>query len=104
MGTCNLPASIPPSRRLLSTAAFHSPADVPLEIKSFARIDNLQTRRTYKNALEDFMKFTASSDRMTFGKSAVPTSLPVRKFYLSLVSKKGELKQDLKRYGTFLAH
>lgn len=30
----------------------------PLVIEWFANIDNPQTRRTYRNALEDFMKFT----------------------------------------------
>jgi integrase/recombinase XerD len=53
----NLPASIPPSSRLLSAADFHRLADVPLEIEWFANIDNPQTRRAYKNALEDFIKF-----------------------------------------------
>src|SRR3954447_22189523 len=53
----NLPASIPPSSRLLSAADFHRLADVPLEIECFANIDNPQTRRAYKNALEDFIKF-----------------------------------------------
>jgi hypothetical protein len=31
---------------------------VSLEIEWFANIDNAQTRHAYKNALEDFMKFT----------------------------------------------
>jgi site-specific recombinase XerD len=33
-------------------------ADVPLVIEWFANIDSPQTRRAYRNALEDFMKFT----------------------------------------------
>jgi integrase/recombinase XerD len=33
-------------------------ADVPLVIEWFANIDNPQTRRAYKNALTDFIKFT----------------------------------------------
>ena len=56
MSTSDLPASIPPSSRLLSAADFHRLADVPLEIDRFANIDNPQTRRAYPNALEDFMK------------------------------------------------
>jgi site-specific recombinase XerD len=57
MGTSDLPASIPPTSRLLSAADFRRLADVPFEIEWFANIDSPQTRRAYKNALEDFMKF-----------------------------------------------
>ena len=58
MSSSDFPVSIPPSSRLLSTADFHRLADVPLVIEWFANIDNPQTRRAYRNALEDFMKFT----------------------------------------------
>jgi site-specific recombinase XerD len=57
MSSSDFPVSLPPSSRLLSTAEFHRLEDVPLEIEWFANIDNPQTRRAYKNALEDFMKF-----------------------------------------------
>jgi integrase/recombinase XerD len=57
MRSSDLPASLPPSSRLVSAADFHRLADVPLEIEWFANIDNLQTRRASKNAFEDFMKF-----------------------------------------------
>jgi site-specific recombinase XerD len=57
MSSSDLPVSLPPSSRLLSTADFHRLADVPLEVEWFVNIDSPQTRRAYKNALEDFMKF-----------------------------------------------
>lgn len=46
------------SNRLLTDADFARLADVPPEIEWFANIDNWQTRRAYKNALQDFMAFT----------------------------------------------
>jgi len=46
------------SNRLLTNADFVRLADVPPEIEWFANIDNAQTRRAYKNALQDFMNFT----------------------------------------------
>jgi site-specific recombinase XerD len=58
MSSSDLPVSVPPSSRLLSSADFHRLADVPLVIEWFANIDSAQTRRAYRNALEDFMKFT----------------------------------------------
>jgi hypothetical protein len=58
MSAPNLPVSVPPSSRLLSSADFHRLADVPLVIEWFANINNPQTQRAYRNALEDFMKFT----------------------------------------------
>ena len=58
MSSSDFPVSIPPSSRLLSSADFHRLADVPLVIEWFANIDNPQTQRAYRNALEDFMKFT----------------------------------------------
>ena len=58
MNSSDFPVSIPPSSRLLSSADFQRLADVPLVIEWFANIDNPQTKRAYRNALEDFMKFT----------------------------------------------
>jgi len=52
----NLPTSSP--LRLLTNADFARLAEVPPEIEWFANIDNPQTRRAYKNALQDFMNFT----------------------------------------------
>jgi len=52
----NLPTSSP--TRLLTNADFLRLVDVPPEIEWFANIDNAQTRRAYKNALQDFMAFT----------------------------------------------
>ncbi|MDH5573174.1 MAG: tyrosine-type recombinase/integrase [Gammaproteobacteria bacterium] len=54
----NLPISSPSSTRLLTNADFARLAEVPPEIEWFANIDNPQTRRAYKNALQDFMVFT----------------------------------------------
>ena len=55
-----LPTEMPPARvsRLLTTAEFHHVADVPPEIEWFANLSNPQTRRAYKNAIRDFMRFT----------------------------------------------
>ena len=58
MSDSYLPVSVPPSSRLLTNADFLRLAEVPAEIEWFANIDNSQTRRAYRNALEDFMKFT----------------------------------------------
>ena len=58
MSISDLLVRISPSSRLLSSADFHRLADVPLVIEWFANIDNPQTQRAYRNALEDFMKFT----------------------------------------------
>ena len=58
MSSSDFPVSLPPSSRLLSSADFHRLADVPLVVEWFANIDSAQTRRAYRNALEDFMKFT----------------------------------------------
>jgi integrase/recombinase XerD len=52
-----LPASITPTERLLTAAEFHRLADVPPEIEWFANIRNLHTRRSYENAIGDFMRF-----------------------------------------------
>jgi integrase/recombinase XerD len=49
-----LPAT---SNRFLTNADFARLADVPPEVEWFANIDNPQTHRAYKNALQDFMAF-----------------------------------------------
>jgi integrase/recombinase XerD len=54
-----LPAPTVPAARLLTAAEFHSLADVPPEIEWFANITNRHTRRTYENAIRDFMRFTS---------------------------------------------
>ena len=43
---------------VLTSAQYHQLSEVPAAIEWFANIDNPQTRRAYRNALEDFMKFT----------------------------------------------
>src|SRR5665213_3777650 len=53
-----LPAEIAPARRLLTAAEFHRLADVPPEVEWFANLSNPSTRRSYENAIRDFMRFT----------------------------------------------
>lgn len=44
--------------RALTAKEFQGLADVPPEIEWFANLANVQTRRSYENALQDFMAFT----------------------------------------------
>jgi integrase/recombinase XerD len=53
-----LPAQILPAARLLTAAEFHQLADVPPEVEWFANLSNPSTRRSYENAIRDFMRFT----------------------------------------------
>src|ERR1700683_369177 len=50
------PVTLP--RRLLTSAEFSQLEDVPPETEWFANIDNLHTRRAYRNDLKEFMTFT----------------------------------------------
>src|SRR6204780_5588018 len=52
-----LPTQIAPADRLLTAAEFHRLADVPPEVEWFANISNAHTRRSYENAVKDFMRF-----------------------------------------------
>ena len=45
------------SSRQLSREVFSKLRDIPPEVEWFANIDNVQTRRAYKNDLNDFMAF-----------------------------------------------
>ena len=54
----NLPKPSPSSTRFLTDVDFQRLAEVPPEVEWFANIDNAQTRRSYENALKDFMSFT----------------------------------------------
>ncbi len=54
----NLPTPSPDSTRLLTHADFKRLSEVPPEVEWFANIDSAQTRRAYKNALQDFTNFT----------------------------------------------
>src|SRR4051794_6665449 len=58
MAADQLPTEITPINRLLTAAEFHRLADVPLEVEWFANISNPHSRRAYKNAIADFMRFT----------------------------------------------
>src|ERR1700731_2947342 len=53
-----LPTQIAPANRLLTAAEFHRLADVPPEVEWFANLSNPSTRRSYENAIRDFMRFT----------------------------------------------
>ncbi|SER44046.1 hypothetical protein SAMN05421690_10272 [Nitrosomonas sp. Nm51] len=55
--TQNSPALPATSTRLLTNEDFHWLAEVPPEIEWFANINNVQTRRSYENAMKDFMVF-----------------------------------------------
>jgi site-specific recombinase XerD len=54
----HLPAEIALTTRQLTAAEFHRLADVPPEVEWFANLSNPSTRRTYENAVRDFMRFT----------------------------------------------
>src|SRR6202167_5141056 len=53
-----LPTQIAPADRLLTAAEFHRLADVPPEVEWFANISTPHTRRSYENAVKDFMRFS----------------------------------------------
>jgi len=53
-----LPAAAISAERLLTAAEFHQLADVPPEAEWFANISNRHSRRAYKHAIADFMRFT----------------------------------------------
>src|SRR5580692_7312042 len=55
--TDRLPTEILPADRLLTAAEFQKLADVPPEVEWFANISNRHTRRSYENAVKDFMRF-----------------------------------------------
>ena len=59
MTDTQLPTEITPGDRRLTAAEFQGLAEVPLEIEWFANITNLGTRRIYKIATRDFMRFIA---------------------------------------------
>src|ERR1700733_5156234 len=52
-----LPTEILPADRLLTATEFQKLADVPPEVEWFASISNAHTRRSYENAVKDFMRF-----------------------------------------------
>ena len=53
-----LPAEIAPAERRLTAAEFRGLADVPPEFEWFENLKNPGTKRIYKNAVRDFMRFT----------------------------------------------
>ncbi|HRO22612.1 MAG TPA: tyrosine-type recombinase/integrase [Alcaligenes phenolicus] len=56
--TKNLPVKPDSSTRILDLAEFQQLSEIPFELEWYANLDNENTRRTYKNALQDFMQFT----------------------------------------------
>ncbi len=56
--TTQLPTAITPTERRLTAAEFQGLADVPPEIEWFNNISNPGTKRIYKIAVGDFMRFT----------------------------------------------
>ena len=57
--TTSAPAAAP--RRPLTAPEFHQLAQVPPATEWFANIDNPNTRRAYRNDLEEFMAFVGIS-------------------------------------------
>jgi site-specific recombinase XerD len=53
-----LPTPIIPSERRLTAAEFQGLAEVPPEFEWFENLKNPGTKRIYKNAVRDFMRFT----------------------------------------------
>jgi integrase/recombinase XerD len=53
-----LPTASAPANRLLTAAEFHRLAAVPPAVEWFANLTNPSTRRSYENAVRDFMRFT----------------------------------------------
>jgi hypothetical protein len=45
------------SERLLTASEFQNLANVPPEVEWFANIENANTRRAYKNDVQEFMRF-----------------------------------------------
>lgn len=54
----NLLANANTSIRILDQAKFQQLSEIPIELEWYANLDNENTKRTYKNALQDFMHFT----------------------------------------------
>jgi integrase/recombinase XerD len=75
-----LPTPITPTDRRLTAAQFRGLAEVPPEIEWFANITNLGTRRIYKIAIQDFMRFTGKGSpvrtRLRAGGSRIRTIGP----------------------------
>src|ERR1700738_2166492 len=57
MADTQFPTEITPGDRRLTAVEFEGLAEVPPEIEWFANITNLGTRRIYKIAIRDFMRF-----------------------------------------------
>jgi hypothetical protein len=57
MTDTQLPTEITPGDRRLTAAQFQGLAEVPPEIEWFANITNPGTRRIYKIAIREFMRF-----------------------------------------------
>jgi integrase/recombinase XerD len=53
-----LPAPIIPAERLLTAEEFRGLAEVPPEVEWFRNLKNPSTERAYRNAIQDFMRFT----------------------------------------------
>ena len=58
MKKSHLPSPASTSSRLLTAPEYQRLTDVPPEVEWFANLGNHQTRRSYQNALRDFMQFT----------------------------------------------
>ncbi|HBV21375.1 MAG TPA: integrase [Nitrosomonas sp.] len=54
----SLPINLDSATRILDLAEFQQLSEIPVELEWYANLDNENTKRTYKNALRDFMQFT----------------------------------------------
>ena len=61
-----LPVAVVSGPRILTAQEFQGLADVPPEAEWFANIENANTRRAYKNDVEDFMAFAGMRDSREF--------------------------------------
>src|SRR5580658_332862 len=57
MNSAKTPQKLTLNTRLLTAAEFHRLREVPPASEWFENIDNENTRRAYKNAIKDFMRF-----------------------------------------------
>jgi site-specific recombinase XerD len=64
--TVLLPAGSELGERRLTLAAFQSLADVPPEVEWFANIENSNTRRAYRNDVNEFMRFAGIGEAGEF--------------------------------------
>jgi site-specific recombinase XerD len=83
---------IAPARvsRMLTAAEFQKLADVPPEVEWFANLTNAHTRRAYKNAVKDFMRFAGIERAQEFRSVTRAHIIAWRDDLRSRVTRRGE--------------